>query len=100
MRARETFTNREEINMFDENRMANADLESISKGLFHMANSLHGNEEHNLMGAVVLLKLLEEEGIVDIDNLLHIAEGMAFDLQSTELETYKAIEMLIENNFS
>lgn len=82
----------------DMNRIANTGLQKAADSLFRAAQSIETNSEESLLGVFLLIRILEEKGVIDSDQLSIIAENVLSDMNKTEVETFKAIDQYIEND--
>lgn len=79
------------------NRMASFSLDQIQEAALKAFDLLQSDPELFTVGMVVMLKMLEEQGVCEITDLYAVAESMIADLNQTECEQYRALQMYIEN---
>lgn len=82
------------------NKMGNMSLTELQESALVMAQSVQQDPEKVIMGMVLFLRLIEEQGIVDVPELFIMCEAIISDLNTTECEQYNALMMYIENELN
>jgi|AntRauTorcE11897_2_1112592.scaffolds.fasta_scaffold00169_46 hypothetical protein len=80
------------------NKLANVNLQYFQKFIVETFGKAQSEPDLAVISYATFLSILSREGIVDLTQLMAIADNIAADFEAQDRKAYGAVKMLVDND--